>query len=186
MKRVVLAALLIILATLQIQDSFACSCSSYPDFLMTWAESDGAFQATVKDILTGEGPRKVIFDIHQVQKGDYPYGDYIFEDSSIIRYGEGTIQASSCSVDYKRGETYQVFMYDRSHGIGWTGICSTKQISGFDTYSHEDEYGQIQHYRQDYSFFIQYSLFSLAIPVAIPAAIAGIVIWRKRRKDDQR
>ena len=185
MRWIVLAVLLIVLVTLQIQDSFACSCSSYPDFLTTWTGSDGAFQATVKDILTGDGPRKVIFDIHQVQKGSYPYGDYIFEDLSIIHYGEDTIQRSSCSVDYKIGETYQVFTYGGNQVIGETNICSTKQISGFDEYSHEDEYGQMQHYRQDYSFFSQYNLFSLVIPVAIPAIIAGVVIWRKRRSDQR-
>ena len=141
------------LATLQIQDSFACSCSSYPDFLMTWMESAGAFQGTVKDILIDEGPRKVTFDIHQVQKGGYPYGNYTLDDSSIIHHGKDMIQKSSCSVDYKIGETYQVFVYSESQMIGETNMCSTKQISGFDEYSHEDEDGQIQHYREDYDFF---------------------------------
>ncbi len=185
MRLVVLAALLIVLAVLQIQDSFACSCSAHPDFLMTWIGSDGAFQATVKDIPAGDGPRKVVFDIHQVQKGSYPYGDHIFEDSSIIRYGEGSSRYSSCSVDYKVGETYQVFTYGGNQFTGETGICSTKQISGFDEYSHEDEHGQIQHYRQDYNFFSQYGLSSLTMSVAVPAIIAGVVVWRKRRSDQR-
>lgn len=76
--------LVTILATLQVQNSFACSCSPNPDFLMTWVGSEWAFQATVKMLTDDEdGPRKVIFDIHQVQKGSYPYGEYIFDDYSI-------------------------------------------------------------------------------------------------------
>jgi len=144
-------------------------------------ESDGAFQGTVRDILTDDGPRKITFDIHQVQKGNYPYGDYTLGDSSIIHHGKDMIQMSSCSVDYKIGETYQVFTYNESQMIGETNMCSTKQISGFDEYSHEDKEGQIQHYRQDYNFFAQYSLFSLIIPVSITAMIAGIIVWRKRK-----
>ena len=179
MKSRLLILLLITLATLQIQDSFACSCSSYPDFLMTWMESDGAFQGTVKDILIDEGPRKVTFDIHQVQKGNYQYGNYTLGDSSIIHLGKDMIQRSSCSVDYKIGESYQVFVYSGSQMIGETNMCSTKQISGFDEYSHEDEEGQLQPYREDYNFFTQYNIFSLIIPVSITAIVVGIIIWRK-------
>ena len=181
MKSRILILLLITLVTLQIQDSFACSCSSNPDFLMAWMESSGAFQGTVKDILTGEGPRKVTFDIHQVQKGNYPYGNYTLGDSSIIHYGKDMIKVSSCSVDYKIGETYQVFTYSGSQITGETNMCSTKQISGFDEYSHENEDGQIQHYREDYNFFTQYSVFSLIVPVSITAIVVGIIIWRKRK-----
>ena len=182
MKTRFLIALLIILATLQIQDSFACSCSSSPDILMTWIGSSGAFQGTVKDILTGEGPRKVIFDIHQVQKGNYPYGNYTLEDSSTVHYDNEIVKASSCSVNYKIGETYQVFVFEGNRmTVGETDICSTKQISGFDEYSHENEDGQIQHYKQDYNFFSQYSMFSLIIPVFIPAMIVGAIMWRKRK-----
>ena len=182
MKDRVLILLLMALTTLQIQDSFACSCSSYPDFLMTWMESDGAFQGTVKDVLTDEGPRKVTFDIHQVQKGNYPYGNYTLGDSSIMHLGKDTIQMSSCSVDYKIGETYQVFTYSGSQMTGETDMCSTKQVSGFNEYSHEDEDGQMQHYREDYNFLTQYSLFSLIIPVSITAMIAGIIVYRKKKK----
>ena len=182
MKTNLLILLLMALATLQIQDSFACSCSSSPDILMTWMGSSGAFQGTVKDVQTGEGPRKVIFDIHQVQKGNYPYGNYILEDSSIMHYDNQVTKANSCSVDYKIGEAYQVFVHDGNMmTIGGTDICSTKQISGFDEYSHEDEKGQIQHYRHDYNFFSQYSMFSVIIPVLIPAMIVGAIIWRKRK-----
>jgi hypothetical protein len=148
---------------------------------MTWMESDGAFQGTVKDILTYEGPRKVTFDIHQVQKGGYSYGNYTLGDSSIIHHGKDMIQISSCSVDYKIGETYQVFVYSGNQMMGSTDMCSIKQISGFDEYSHEDEDGQLQHYRQDYNFLTQYSIFSLIIPVSITAMIAGIIVWRKRK-----
>ena len=182
MKALILILLLMAIATLHIQYSFACSCSSSPDILMTWIGSSGAFQGTVKDILIGEGPRKVIFDIHQVQKGNYPYGNYILEDSSIMHYDNQVTKASSCSVDYKIGETYQVFIYDGNRmEIGSTDICSTKQISGFDEYSHEDEDGQIQHDRHDYNFFSQYGMFSLIVSVLIPAMIVGTIIWRKRR-----
>ncbi|MDH3312382.1 MAG: hypothetical protein OEM28_04440 [Nitrosopumilus sp.] len=63
--------------------------------------------------------------------------------------------------------------------MGETDICSTKQISGLDEGSHED--GEIEYYRQDYNFFIQYSLFSSIIPVSITAIIVEIIIWRKRK-----
>ncbi len=181
MKTGFLITLLIILVTLQVQDSFACSCSSYPDFLMAWTESDGAFQGTVKGIMTDEGPRKVTFDIHQVQKGNYPYGNYTLGDSGIINHGKDLITVSSCGVDYQIGETCQVFVHDGNSMGGDTNMCSTKQISGFDEYSHEDEYGQMQHYKQDYNFFVQYNLFSLIIPADIMAIVTGIIIWRKRK-----
>ena len=171
--------MLIILGTLQVHDSFACSCSSHPDFLMTWTESDGAFQGTVKDILTDNGPRKVIFDIHQVQKGNYPHGSYALEDSSTMYHSKDIVKVSTCSVDYKIGETYQVFVYGESKTTGKANMCSTKQISGFDEYTHDDEYGQMQHYRQDYNFFSQYSILSLITPAVIMAIVAGIIVWRK-------
>ena len=177
--KLLILLLLVIIATLQIQESFACSCSSHPDFLTIWMGSSGAFQGTVNDILLGNGPQKVIFDIHQVQKGNYPYGNYILEDSNIIHYGDDMVKESSCGVDYKVGETYQVFVFSGNQIMSQTNMCSTKQISGFDEYFHEDEDGQVQHYRQDYNFFSQYSLFSLIIPVSIPTVIAGIMIWRK-------
>ena len=181
---IVLALSLTVLVTsLQVQNSFACSCSSNPDFLMAWTESEGAFQATVKDVIAGDGPRKIIFDIHQVQKGTYPYGEYVFDDSSIIYYGNDTILASSCKVDYKIGETYQVFIYAGSQATGATNMCTTKQISGFYESSHEDEYGQVQHYRQDYSFFGQYSMLLLSALITILAiTITGVAVWRKRKK----
>lgn len=47
------------------------------------------------------------------------------------------------------GETYQVFTYSRDKITHETSICTTKQISGFDEYSYEDEFGQIKHYSQD-------------------------------------
>ena len=171
------------LASMQIPNAFACSCSSSPDILMTWMGSSGAFQGTVKNVQTGEGPRKVIFDIHQVQKGNYPYGNYILEDHGIIHHDNKTVRISSCSVDYKIGETYQVFIYDGNRmEIGTTNICSTKQISGFDKYSHEDENGQIQHYKHNYDLFSQYSVLSLIVFVYVPATIVGIIIWRKKRR----
>ena len=178
---ILLAVLFLILIPISIQESFACSCSAYPDFLMAWMESTGAFQGTVKHIPAGEGPRKVTFDIHQIQKGNYPYGNYTLVDSSIIYHDKDMIQMSSCSVDYKIGETYQVFTYGGIQMTGETNMCSTKQISGFDEGSHEDEDGQIQYYRQDYNFFVQYNLISLILPMSVTVIIVGIIIWRKRK-----
>ena len=161
--------------------AYACSCSSNPDFLIVWMESSGAFQGTVKEILIGEGPRKVLFDVHQVQKGNYPNGNYTMEDSNIVYSGKDMVKFSTCSVDYKIGETYQVFTFNGNQIIGETNICTTKQISGYEEWSHEDEEGKIQHYREGYNFFTQYSLFSLIPAIAITPIIVGIVIWRKRR-----
>ena len=182
---VILALSLTVLIALQIQDSFACSCAPDPDFLMALTESEGAFQATVKDVLTGDGPRKIIFDIHQVQKGSYPHGEYVFEDSSVIYYWTGAIQDSSCKVDYKIGKTYQVFIYAEGQGASATNMCTTKQISGFYEGSHEDGEGQTQDYRQDYSFFGRYSMLLLSALIIILAIITGVVVWRKR-KNNQR
>ena len=175
--------LLMVAISFAIADAYACSCSANPDFLMVWMESDGAFQGTVKDVYIDSGPRKVVFDIHQIQKGSYPYGDYIFEDASIIRHSDGKSQGSTCSVNYKIGQTYQVFVYGGSVNQvpGHTGICSTMQISGFDEYSREDKDGQIQHYRQAYNFFTQYGFFSSIIPVSAVAITAGVIAWRRRR-----
>lgn len=181
MERMVLALSLAVLVTLQVQDSFACSCVPDPDFVTVLTESEGAFQATVKDVIAGDGPRKIIFDIHQVQKGNYPHGEYVFEDSSVIYYWTGAIRDSSCKVDYKIGKTYQVFIYAEGQGASATNICTTKQISGFDEGSHEDGEGQMQDYRQDYSFFGRYSMLLLSALIIIPAIIMGVVVWRKRK-----
>lgn len=173
--------LLIVAASVAITDAHACSCSSYPDFLEVWMDSDGAFQGTVKDVFTGDGPRKVLFDIHHVQKGSYPHGEYLLEDSSIIYGDDGTVMTSSCEVYYKIGETYQVFAYGEDSLPSGTNVCSTKQISGFNERSREDDNGQIQHYVAGYNFFTQYSLFSLIVPVSLVSVITGIVVWRTRK-----
>ena len=39
----------------------------------------------------------------------------------------------------------------------------------------------MQHYRNDYSFLNQYGLFSLPFAIAVPAIIAGALIWRRKR-----
>lgn len=177
--RLFLAVLLAVLAPLHVTDSLACSCGSEPDFLLVWAESDGAFQGTVIDILEGEGPRKVVFDIHLVQKGIYPYGKYVLEDTSVVYLEGDLVQRTSCEVYYKRGEIYQVFV-DEGSLAGSTYMCTTKQISGFEEYSHEDKDGQIQHHRQYYSFFSQYGLISLILPVAVPSMVACTILWRRK------
>lgn len=64
--RLHLVVLLAVLVPLHVQDSLACSCGSEPDFLTVWAGADGAFQGTVIDVLEGEGPRKIVFDVHLV------------------------------------------------------------------------------------------------------------------------
>ena len=153
-------------------DAYACSCGAYPDFLLTWMTSDGAFQANVSEIEKEGNNEKIHFDISLTQKGIYS-GHYIHEQY----YG------NTCNVDYNLGETYQVFMWSNNGNSGYkdTDICSTKQITGFSEYSHEDEYGNMQHYREDYNFFTQYNLLSLIIPVAIAVIIMGIIIWRKRK-----
>ena len=180
-------SLTVLVTSLQVQDSFACSCAPDPGFLTTLAESEGAFQATVRDILTGDGPRKIIFDIHQVQKGTYPHGEYVFDDSNVIHYGKATIQESSCKVDYKIGGTYQVFIYAESQALGATNMCTTKQILGFDGWSHEGGGDQTQHYRQGYSFFGQYSMLLLSALVTIlTIIITGVVVWRKRKNHNRR
>ena len=76
---------------------------------MTWIGSSGAFQGTVKDVLTGEGPRKVIFDIYQVQKGNYPYGNYTLEDSSIMHYDNENGQIQHYGHDYNFFSQYSMF-----------------------------------------------------------------------------
>ena len=162
------------------QNAYACSCNGYPDYMVTLMESKTAFQGTVKDIQTDEGPRKITFDIHQIQKGNYSYGNYTLVDSSIIYYGNDMIKMGGCSVDYKIGETYQVFTYNGGI-IGTTDMCSTKQITGFYEYSHEDEDGQMQHYREDYNILTQYNLWSMIIPISIAIIIPSFVVWRKRK-----
>ena len=171
--KVTSAIIIILFAVLFVViDAHACSCGAYPDFLLTWMASEGAFQANVSEIEKEGNNEKIHFDISLTQKGMYS-GLYIHEQY----YG------NTCNVDYAIGETYQVFMWPNSGNSGnkGTDICSTKQITGFNEYSHEDEYGNVQHYREDYNFFTQYNLFSLIIPVAITAIIVGIIVWRKRK-----
>lgn len=178
--RLHLVVLLAVLVPLHVQDSLACSCGSEPDFLTAWAGADGAFQGTVIDVLEGEGPRKIVFDVHLVQKGVYPYGKYVFEDHSVIDLGDGMVQSSSCKVNYQRGETYQVFVHGGLSAAS-AGICTTKQISGFKEYSQEGEDGQMQHHILYYSFFDQYGLLSLPFAIVVPAIIAGALIWIRKR-----
>ena len=102
-------------------------------------------------------------------------------DSSIINFGDDMIRMSGCSVDYKIGETYQVFTYYDDGIMGSTNVCSTKQISGFDEYSHEDENGVLEHYREDYNILTQYNLFSIILLISIAIIIPSFVVWRKRK-----
>jgi hypothetical protein len=150
-------------------NAYACSCGGKPDFLLTWMTSEGAFQANVTKVEQNGDSQKIYFDISLTQKGLYS-GHYVHEQYS----------RSTCNVDYTAGETYQVFMWASGNQMfRETDICSTKQITGFDEYSHEDEHGQMQHYRQEYNFFTQYNLLSLIIPAIIASIFVGFLIRRK-------
>ncbi len=152
-------------------NAYACSCDSYPDYIRTMMESNTAFQGSVTKIIQIEPfHEEVYFDITFPQKGISQTGEYMIEQN----------RGSSCAVNYNIGETYQVFTYN--DGItGTTGMCSTKQITGFSEYSHEDENGQIQHYREDYNILTQYNLGTIILPISIAIIIPSFVIWRKRK-----
>ena len=152
------------------QNAHACSCGGNPDFLLTWIGSAGAFQANVTKIDENGNNQKVYFDINLTQKGLY-LGEYILQQSTF----------STCNVNYNIGETYQIFLWPSESRYLQADICSTKQISGFNEYSHEDENGQIQHYREDYNFFTQFGLVSMIVPVLIAITIPSFVVWRKRK-----
>ena len=151
-------------------NAYACSCSSYPDYLLTLSGSSTAFQGTVTKIIQDDHYEEVYFDITFPQKGIYQTGEYVIEQS----------KRSSCAVNYNIGETYQVFTYNDGI-LDTTDMCSTKQITGFSEYSHEDENGQIEHYREDYSILTQYNLGSIIIPVSIAIIIPSFIVWRKRK-----
>ena len=152
-------------------NAYACSCASYPDYLQTLMESRAAFQGTVTKIIQNDHYEEVYFDITFPQKGVSQTNGYVIEQS----------KRSSCAVNYNIGETYQVFMYNDDGIIGTTNMCSTKQITGFSEYSHEDENGQIEHYREDYNILTQYNLGSILLPMAIAIIILSVVVWRKRK-----
>ena len=152
-------------------NAYACSCDGYPDFLRTLMESNSAFQGTVTKIIQNDNYEEVYFDI------TFPQKEISFIDEYMIKQ----TKLSSCAVNYNVGETYQVFMYDGEGIRGTTNMCSTKQITGFNEYSHEDENGQLEHFREDYNIFIQYNLGTIIIPVAIAIIIPSFIIWRKRK-----
>ncbi len=151
-------------------NAYACSCAGNPDFLLTWTGSAGAFQANVTKVEENGNNQKVYFDISLTQKGFY-LGEYILQQSTF----------STCTVHYNIGETYQVFLWQNESRFLETNICDSKQITGFDEYSHEDEDGQMQHYREDYNILTQYNLGSIIIPVSIAIIIPSFIVWRKRK-----
>ena len=151
-------------------NAYACSCGGNPDFLLTWTGSAGAFQANVTKVEENGNNQKVYFDISLTQKGFYS-GEYILQQSTF----------STCTVHYNIGETYQVFLWQNESRFLETDICSSKQITGFDEYSHEDENGQMQHYREDYNILTQYNLGSIIIPISIAIIIPSFIVWRKRK-----
>lgn len=151
-------------------DAHACSCDSYPDYLRILMESKAAFQGTVTKIIKDGNHEKVYFDVTFPQKGIPNTGEHVIEQLTV----------SSCSVNYKIGETYQVFTHNNGL-IGTTGICDTKQITGFDEYTHEDENGKIEHFREDYNIITQYNLGTIILPIVIAIIIPSLIIWRKKK-----
>ncbi|QLH07173.1 hypothetical protein [Nitrosopumilus ureiphilus] len=151
-------------------NAHACSCNGYPDYLRTLLESRSAFQGTVTKIIQADNYEEIYFDITFPQKG-ISSGKYVIEQS----------KRSSCAVNYNVGETYQVFTYNEVGALGTTNMCDTKQITGFSEYSHEDENGQIEHYREDYNILTQYNLGTIIIPISIAIIIPSFVVWRKRK-----
>jgi hypothetical protein len=150
-------------------NAYACSCNAYPDFLQTLMESSSAFQGTVTKIIQNDNYEEVYFDITFPQKGISSTNEYMIKQTKL----------SSCAVNYNVGETYQVFTYDEDGIFHTTNMCDTKQITGFSEYSHEDENGQIEHFREDYNILTQYNLGSIIIPISIVIVISSIVVWRK-------
>ena len=159
------------LLSLTPHDAYACSCVSYPDYLRTLMESKSAFQGIVTKTITDGNHEKVYFDITFSQKGITNTDEYVVEQST----------ASSCSVNYKIGETYQVFTHNNNGLVDTTGICDTKQITGFDEYAHEDENGNIEYFREDYNLLTQYNLGTIILPVIIAIVVPSLIIWRKRK-----
>ena len=149
----------------------ACSCAGYPDYLQILMESKTAFQGTVTKIIQDDHYEEVYFDIVFPQKGISNTGEHVIEQSRL----------SSCAVSYNVGETYQVFTHNVDGFVGTTGMCDTKQITGFSEYSHEDENGQIEYFREDYNVFTQYNLGTIIVPLSVAIIIPCFVIWRKRK-----
>lgn len=152
-------------------NAYACSCVSYPDYLQTLMESRSSFQGTVTKIIADGNHEKVYFDITFPQKGIPNTNEYVVEQLTL----------STCSVNYKIGETYQVFTHNDNGIIGTTGMCDTKQITGFDEYSHEDENGRIEHFREYYNIFTQYSFTTIILLMTISVAVVSFFVWRIRK-----
>ena len=137
-------------------ESYACSCSSSPDYLLATIESKHVFIGTVTKIDNSEGPQKVHFDVESVVKGDL--GDvYVLENRNIINTGEFT-HHSSCDVGYEIGTTYNVFVYANSQMNN--GMCTTKPVSAF---------GILDPF--------QYNLFQTIILVLVSVATLIVIIF---------
>ncbi|MCV0413225.1 hypothetical protein [Nitrosarchaeum sp.] len=152
-------------------NAYACSCNVYPDYLRTLIESSSAFQGTVTKIIQNDIYEEVYFDITFPQKGISSTNEYMIKQTKL----------SSCAVNYNVGETYQVFTYNGEGIRGMTNMCSTKQITGFSEYSHEDENGLVEHYRENYNILTQYDLGTIIISISVVIIIPSIVVWRKRK-----
>ncbi|MCV0391961.1 MAG: hypothetical protein K5790_01560 [Nitrosopumilus sp.] len=151
-------------------NAYACSCDGYPDYLRLLMEYDTAFQGTVTKIIQNDHNQEIHFDVTLPQKNISQTNEFVLEQSLW----------NSCIVNYNVGETYQVFVYGDST-IGKTNMCSTKQITGFHEYSHEDENGQIEHFREDYNILTQYNLGTIILPIITAMIIPSIIVWRKRK-----
>lgn len=134
-------------------------------------ESNTAFQGTVTKIIQNEPYHEVYFDITFPQKGISQTGEYMIEQ----------YRGSSCAVNYNIGEIYQVFTYNDDVILGTTNMCSTKQITGFYEYSHEDKHGRIDHYREDYNILTQYNMRTIILPISIAIIIPSFIVWKKRK-----
>lgn len=150
--------------------AYACSCIGYPDYLRTLLESKSAFQGTVTKIIQNDDYEEIYFDVTFPQKG-------ISSDKYVIEQSN----RNSCAVNYIIGETYQVFTHNEVGALGTTNMCDTKPITGFDEYTHEDENGKIEYFREDYNIITQYNLGTIILPVAIAIVIPSLIIWRKRK-----
>lgn len=169
--RLLLIIGMIVMSSSLITDGYACSCEGYPEYLRILMDSNTAFQGTVTKIIQKDHTEEVYFDIIFPQKGSFQTEEHMIEQS----------KRSSCAVNYKIGETYQVFTYNDDVTLGTTNMCSTKQITGFNEYSHEDENGNMEYFREDFNILTQYNLGTIIFPISAAIVIPILVVWRKRR-----
>jgi len=161
MKTRVLIIVLLFVSFPILHEAHACSCATPVDYVQAISESEYAFIGTVNYIDNSDGPQKVHFNVIFVVKGDILENQFVLENNNLVRHGE-SVSESSCDVGYKVGVTYNVFVYDNVHMNN--GMCDTKPV-GFLGVLNPTEY--------NLSYY-------LALGLIVPA-VAGIVVWRKRK-----